>query len=92
MNEHEDHQSQEIETPLVPTQEQLYDDLRRIGQLEDQKREIQTEIDERTQRLHDAIPGLETESLLYKLLSKAMPPTRVAKKQVLKKKPVTKKK
>lgn len=55
-----------------PTQAQLYDDLRRIGQLEDQKLAIQTEIDERTERLRVAIPSLDQESLLYKLLSTSL--------------------
>lgn len=61
--------SDEPTTPPPPTQAQLYDDLRRIGQLEDQKLAIQNEIDERTDRLRSAIPQLDKDSLLYKLLS-----------------------
>ena len=94
MNEHQETQSQEPETPAPPTQEQLYDDLRRIGQLEDQKREIQQEIDQRTGRLKDAIPGLDKQSLLYQLLSNAMPKQRQVKQRTAKKasKRATKKK
>lgn len=66
-----------------PTQAQLYDDLRRIGQLEDQKHAIQNEIDERTTRLRNAIPKLDKGSLLYKMLSKSLkaPAKRAAKKK-----------
>jgi len=62
----------EVNEPTPPTQAQLYDDLRCIGQLEDQKYAIQTEIDERTGRLRHAIPTLDRGSLLYKLLSASM--------------------
>lgn len=76
MSDHEHHehheQEQAPEPPSPPTQAQLYDDLRRIGQLEDQKHAIQTEIDERTERLRNAIPTLDKSSLLYQLLSKSM--------------------
>lgn len=81
MNEHEGGPTQENETPAPASQEQLYDDLRRIGQLEDQKREIQREIDNLTKRLQDAIPGLDRESLLYQLLTKAMPAQPAVKKR-----------
>jgi hypothetical protein len=57
------------QTPSPPTQAQLYDDLRRIGQLEDQKHAIQTEIDQRTERLRQAVPLLDASSLLYQILS-----------------------
>ena len=63
---------EEQDAPPPPTQAQLYDDLRRIGQLEDQKLAIQTEIDERTERLRAAIPDLDKSSLLYQLLSTAL--------------------
>ena len=76
----------------APTQEHLYDDLRRIGQLEDQKREIQREIDDRTQRLAAAVPTLAPESLLYQLLSRAMPAAKPVKKKPAAKRPVKKKK
>lgn len=75
MNEHENDQPAASDRaaasvqPAVPTQAQLYDDLRRIGQLEDQKLAIQNEIDERTDRLREAIPQLDEDSLLYRILS-----------------------
>lgn len=62
----------EASEPAAPTQAQLYDDLRRIGQLEDQKQAIQSEIDERTERLRQAIPNLDSDSLLYKMLSTSL--------------------
>ena len=97
MNDIDDDASQETETPSPPTQEELYDDLRRIGQLEDQKREIQSEIDERTTRLRNAIPTLDKASLLYQLLSKSMrgprkPRAKKAAKAPVKKGPVRKRK
>jgi hypothetical protein len=74
----------------------LYDDLRRIGQLEDQKQTIQHEIEERTERLRNALPTLEKQSLLYQMLSSALkpptskktatPPKRAVKKTSRKKK------
>ena len=56
----------------------MYDDLRRIGQLEDQKFAIQQEIDERTDRLRRAIPTLETTSLLYQMLTSCLAPAKPA--------------
>lgn len=78
---HHEHHDQESG---APTQAQLYDDLRRIGQLEDQKHQIQEEIDERTDRLRNAIPTLEKSSLLYKMLVSSMKPA--AKRRSAKKK------
>ena len=63
------------------TQAQLYDDLRRIGQLEDQKHAIQAEIDSKTERLRSALPQLEQDSLLYQMLAAAMQPKGAAKKK-----------
>ena len=65
-------ESQPETEPTPPTQAQLYDDLRRIGQLEDQKHAIQCEIDERTERLRQAIPTLDPNSLLYKMLASSL--------------------
>lgn len=62
------------------TQAQLYDDLRRIGQLEDQKHAIQKEIAERTARLRASIPTLDKESLLFKMLSKTLKQKRSKRK------------
>ena len=70
----------------APTQAELYEDLKRIGELEDQKRTIQEEIDERTERLKAAIPQLEKDSLLYQMLSKsfAVPASNSRTKKVAK--------
>ena len=82
-----------------PTQSQLYDDLRRIGQLEDEKYAIQKEIEERTERLRKAIPTLDADSLLCQMLTSCLKPKATsapsAKKKTTKKKSskrVTKKK
>lgn len=74
-----------------PTQAQLYDDLRRIGQLEDEKLAIQKEIDERTERLRKAIPSLDSDSLLCQMLTSCLKPVvstaSAAKKKAAKKRP-----
>lgn len=75
-----DPQTEEPTSPTRPTQAQLYDDLRRIGQLEDQKHAIQKEIDERTNRLRSAIPTLDKSSLLYKMLTSSLKATEQATK------------
>ena len=62
------------EQPLGVTRAQLYDDLRQIGQLEDQKHAIQTEIDEKTERLRLALPQLDNDTLLCQMLSAALLP------------------
>jgi hypothetical protein len=67
----------EIDSALptaVPSQAELYDDLRRIGELEDQKRELQGEIDAKTARLRAATDHLDKGSLLYKMLASALQP------------------
>ncbi len=83
--------------PPAVTQAQLYDDLRRIGELEDQKHAIQTEIEEKTERLRLALPQLDNDSLLGQMLSAALQPTsksqnRTASGRSPKKKKETKKK
>ena len=78
MSENENQVSDETSEAAVPTQAQLYDDLRRIGQLEDQKFAIQQEIDERTDRLRRAIPTLDTSSLLYQMLTSCLAPAKQA--------------
>lgn len=60
------------EAPRTPTQAELYDNLRRIGELEDQKQEIQDEIDERTERLREAFKSVDPDSLLHRVLSSAL--------------------
>lgn len=70
--------SQERSTPgdptqaTQPTQTQLYDDLRRIFQLEDEKQRIQNEINDRTERLRTALPHLDQGSLMYQMLAGAI--------------------
>ena len=71
--------------PIRPTQAQLYDDLRRIGQLEDQKLAIQQEIDERTERLRSAIPHLDKDSLLCKMLTSSLKPAATPKRKAQRK-------
>ena len=56
----------------VPTQAQIYDNLRRIGELEDKKQAIQNEIDSRTLKLGTAVNHVAPDSLLYKMLSSAL--------------------
>ena len=64
----------DADEPAIPTQAELYDDLRRIGELEDKKQEIQKEISERTERLRKAIDHLEPTSLLHQMLTAALAP------------------
>ncbi len=71
MNEARENGSETEKSPVL-TQAQLYDDLRRIGQLEDQKHAIQVEINQKTERLRAAIPHLEKDSLLCQMLSAAL--------------------
>ena len=83
--------------PIKPTQAQLYDDLRRIGQLEDQKLAIQQEIDVRTERLRNAIPHLDDDSLLCKMLTSSLakpaaPKRKAKRKTTARKKPARKSK
>ncbi len=100
MNDYPESTAETEEDQPAPTQAQLYDDLRRIGQLEDQKHAIQTEIEERTDRLRSAMKHLDQTSLLYQMLSAALappsapakPPRRAAKKTATAKKTPTKKK
>ena len=73
-----DQVTQNDTTPEAPNQAQLYEDLRRIGQLEDNKQDIQREIDERTERLRSGLAGLDKSSLLYKMLSSALKPPATA--------------
>jgi hypothetical protein len=61
--------------PHVPTQAELYDSLRRIGELEDQKKSIQDEIDQRTDQLREAVKNLDRGSLLAKMLNSALSDT-----------------
>src|SRR3954470_9429130 len=54
------------------TQAQVYDNLKRIGELEDEKKKIQEEIQTRTEKLRDVIQHIDRESILYKMLESAL--------------------
>jgi hypothetical protein len=95
-----DHAHDSTDADSTPTQAVLYEDLKRIGELEDQKTAIQKEIDERTDRLKNAIPHLDKGSLLQQMLSATLTPksapkaavatkrsTKAAKKKTARKRP-----
>ena len=63
------------------TQAQVYDNLKRIGELEDEKKRIQEEIQSRTEQLREVIGHIDRGSILYKMLESALrdsSPKRVA--------------
>lgn len=77
----EQNQAEESTTAQL-SQADIYDSLRRIGELEDEKRTIQTEIDSRTAQLREAVKDVDQSSLLYKLLASALSvPSPPAKRQ-----------
>ncbi len=84
-----------IPTPAeksAPTQVELYDDLKRIGELEDQKNKLQAEIDEKTAGLRDAVKHVDKESLLFSVLTAALGPKSKPKSAAPTKKKTTRKK
>ena len=54
------------------TQAQVYDNLKRIGELEDEKKRIQEEIRDRTEQLREVIGHIDRGSILYKILESAL--------------------
>src|SRR5436190_23337048 len=54
------------------TQAQVYDNLKRIGELEDEKKKIQEEIQNRTEQLREVIGHIDRGSILYKMLESAL--------------------
>lgn len=62
----------------APSQAKLYDDLRRIGELEDEKTKIQTEIDAKTEILRSALGKIDENSLLHQVLTAALAPKQSA--------------
>jgi hypothetical protein len=54
------------------TQAQVYDNLKRIGELEDEKKRIQEEIQNRTERLREVIGQIDRDSILFKMLESAL--------------------
>ena len=54
------------------TQAKVYDNLKRIGELEDEKKRIQDEIQNRTEQLREVIGHIDRGSILYKMLESAL--------------------
>ncbi len=78
------------------TQAEVYENLKRIGELEDEKQKIQDELRERTEQLRAVLKHIDRNSILYKMLQSALPapPPRASSANVTKKaapKPATKK-
>jgi hypothetical protein len=54
------------------TQAQVYDNLKCIGELEDEKKRIQEEIQNRTEQWREVIGQIDRGSILYKMLESAL--------------------
>src|SRR4051812_37838156 len=54
------------------TQAQVYDNLKRIGELEDEKKRTQEEIQNRTEQLREVIGHIDRGSILYRMLESAL--------------------
>src|SRR5690242_4910264 len=54
------------------TQAEVYENLKRIGELEDEKKRIQEEIYARTEQLREVIEHVDRSSILYKMLESAL--------------------
>src|SRR3954451_20253572 len=54
------------------TQAEVYDNLKRISELEDEKKRIQEEIQNRTEQLREVIGHIDRSSILYKMLESAL--------------------
>jgi hypothetical protein len=54
------------------TQAEVYENLKRIGELEDEKKRIQEEIWKRTEQLREVIGHIDRSSILYKILESAL--------------------
>ena len=67
------------------SQADLFDNLKRIGELEDQKQTIQAEIDSLMSGLKSAIPHLDKNSLLFQMLSATLAQPKAAAKPAAKK-------
>jgi hypothetical protein len=71
----EDSMSSDDETSAIEngvTQAEVYENLKRIGELEDEKRRIQEEIWERTEQLRAVVKHIDRGSILYKILESAL--------------------
>lgn len=74
------------------SQVELYEDLKRIGELEDQKTAIQAEIDVKTEKLRKALKSVDSGSLLHKVLTAALTPSAPGPKRKAMRKKRTKRK
>ena len=54
------------------TQAEVYENLKRIGELEDEKKRIQQEIWKRTEQLRAVIGHIDRSSILHKILESAL--------------------
>jgi hypothetical protein len=54
------------------TQAEVYENLKRIGELEDEKQKIQDELRERTEQLRSMLKHIDRGSILYKMLQSAL--------------------
>ena len=54
------------------TQAEVYDNLKRIGELEDEKQRIQDELRTRTEQLRSMLKHIDRGSILYKMLQSAL--------------------
>ena len=54
------------------TQAEVYENLKRIGELEDEKRNIQEEIWNRTEQLRSVVNQIDQSSILHKILESAL--------------------
>ena len=54
------------------TQVEVYDNLKRIGELEDEKQGIQEEIWNRTEQLRGVVKHIDRGSILFKILDSAL--------------------
>src|SRR6478752_5406669 len=75
MHSEEDSMSENDESSTTGTgvtQAKVYDNLKRIGELEDEKKRIQEEIQNRTEQLREVIEHIDRSSILYKMLESAL--------------------
>ena len=54
------------------TQAEVYENLKRIGELEDEKKRIQEELHDRTEQLRPMLKHVDPNSILYKMLESAL--------------------
>lgn len=54
------------------SQAEVYENLKRIGELEDEKQKIQDELRQRTEQLRSVLKHIDRSSILYKMLQSAL--------------------